>query len=328
MTDKILGIDLSYWNYLSPVQWDLLWTMGVRFVIVRLGYGLSEDKVATTHIANARARGMVVHGYYWADPTSNPLTQAEHFRSLVVKHGVTGAWGDFEQYWSDWAAFDRADWAAVYASRLTPSRLDSFYHTNATKCKAIMPVPFGIYTAQYVVRDYSPQMGLWLGEYKLWIANYVKYFTAWITLFQSLGIGYPLTTMTDTILPKLTNPQMPAGTTQWKIWQFITSTNFKGLPTQLDFNATYDAATFTEIFGEQPLPPPPSPIGDVLSQYKVIRCGYLTVRETPSSTAKAVKWLILGTIVKVIGWNTTKTWAQIDSGWVSAYYLEAVNNSI
>ena len=48
----------------------------------------------------------------------------------------------------------------------------------------------------------------------------------------------------------------------------------------------------------------------------------------PVNSSKAVKWLLLGTIVKVIGWNTAKTWAQIDSGWVSAYYLEAVNNSI
>ena len=325
--DKVLGIDLSYWNRLTATQWDLLVQMGVRFVIVRLGFGMNPDSMAATHVADAKAHGMVVHGYHWSDPLINPVSQADFFKSLVIKHGVTGAWGDFEQYWSDWAAFERGDWAAVYASRLSPATLDTFYHTNAARCKAVMPVPYGIYTAQYVVKDYSPQMGLWLGDYRLWIANYVKYFNVWIALLKSLGLNYPLSYMADKMLPALTNPWMPAGTTQWKIWQFITSTSFKGLPTQLDFNATYDAATFTEIFGEQ-LPPPPPPPGDVLSQYKVVKCGWLTVRVDPVNSSKAVKWLLLGTIVKVIGWNTAKTWAQIDSGWVSAYYLEAVNNSI
>jgi len=193
-----LAIDVSYYNNLSTTQWDLLATV-LDGVIIRLSFGLSQDSMAQTHINNAKRVGLPYAGYHWVDPTRDFNNQIQLYKTTVAKYRPASMFNDYEQYWSDWAAYMRQDLVTAYATRFSPSQLNSYFkrfHDSATNG---LDIPVGSYSADWFISKYSPEMGNWVTKVNYWEARYFRYYnSAWWTGKQKeLGKDFDIQKMLE-----------------------------------------------------------------------------------------------------------------------------------
>ena len=172
--DKLV-IDVSYYNDLSPEQWDLLATV-VDGVIVRLSFGTNEDSLAQKHIDQCNRLGIPYSGYHWVDPTVNMNRQLDHVVGIVAKFRPLSMLFDYEQYWSDWDAYMRQDLQEAWRTRFTKAQLDSWYSQfNVAVRNRIASIPVGNYSALWFMVDYAPEMQDWIDE-NYFEARYLRYY--------------------------------------------------------------------------------------------------------------------------------------------------------
>jgi hypothetical protein len=179
-----IAIDVSYYNNLNPAQWDLLAKV-LDGVIIRLSYGLSVDTMAQKHIENANRVGLPFAGYHWVDPTRDFNDQINHYRATVEKFGPASMFNDYEQYWQDWAAYMRSDLATAYATRFSPTQLNSYYSRFHEASRSMLNIPVGAYSADWFISKYSPAMGAWVTKENYWEARFLRYYdNAWWSVKQ------------------------------------------------------------------------------------------------------------------------------------------------
>ena len=84
------GIDVSHWQ--GRIDWADVARSGKKFAFIKVTEGTTFlDKKYATYHANARAAGVVVGGYHYAQPNANPgdaIAEAEWFVSnLALTYG-------------------------------------------------------------------------------------------------------------------------------------------------------------------------------------------------------------------------------------------------
>ena len=158
----IKGTDISKWQ--GSVDFVKMKQMGVEFVIIRAGYGETEDPMFTAYINAALMAGLAV-GVYWflyASENAGAKKNADKFEQVIkpYKDKITcGVWADWE-YDSDKKA------GAMTAARRS-DLVDTFCQTMADYgCEA------GIYANQdYIQSKFTSEL---VAKYPLWYARYGK----------------------------------------------------------------------------------------------------------------------------------------------------------
>lgn len=101
-TEEFYGIDLSYHNVLSPEKWDdLVNNKNVRFVILRLMFGMTPDTRFAEHYQNATNRGLIVLVYGFPVDTIDPIAQADAFIQELAKWTVAGVVSNDVEPWNN-----------------------------------------------------------------------------------------------------------------------------------------------------------------------------------------------------------------------------------
>jgi len=167
-----LVIDLSQHNWnLTDAQWDIFGEI-LDGVIIRMSYGRSIDSKAQAHIDQCNRVGLPYICYSWIDPTSDFQGQINTVIAARKQFNPASVILDFEQYWSDWAAWKRQDWAEAYRTRFTPEQLNSYYKKFFTASKTYVGVTIGCYSSDSFMKDYCPAMFDWVPFNNYWRAAY------------------------------------------------------------------------------------------------------------------------------------------------------------
>ena len=82
-TKVLKGCDISYWQ--GSVDFAKMYKAGIRFVIIRAGYGTKADKFFVSYIAGALAAGISV-GVYWFIYASNTQDAEQNAQTLSLIH--------------------------------------------------------------------------------------------------------------------------------------------------------------------------------------------------------------------------------------------------
>lgn len=156
----IEGTDIS--KHQGAVDFMKMKQMGVKFVIIRAGYGETEDKMFTAYINAAIMAGLAV-GVYWfiyAKDNESARKNADKFNQVIkpYKNKITcGTWADWE--------YD-SDKRAGILTVLQRSDLVNIF------CK--MMADYGYEIGIYANKDYiqSKFMTELVAKYPLWYAHY------------------------------------------------------------------------------------------------------------------------------------------------------------
>ena len=183
----MIVIDVSYYQqYLSQKQWDLLSTF-VDGVIIRLVFGTTFDSFAAQAIKECESRGIPWTGYGWVDPTKSIVAQQSKFIEAIQVYKPPSLFNDYEQYWTDWAAYMRQDIVEAKRTKFTSLQLNAYYRTFHNWCKVDLPVPTGNYTARWFIDEFCPEMDDWVWQDTAWEARYLRYYDAvWFTSMKVL----------------------------------------------------------------------------------------------------------------------------------------------
>lgn len=109
-------VDVSEWQPTS-IDWANLKTNGVKAVVVRIGHGVTHDKKAADHIANATKAGLIVHAYHYYEGIDGELQysvnnakslniQPNVYYFLDMEGTIAGSWSSiFESFREQWAGY-------------------------------------------------------------------------------------------------------------------------------------------------------------------------------------------------------------------------------
>jgi hypothetical protein len=101
---------------------------------------------------------------------------------------------DYEQYWQDWSAYMRQDLATAYATRFSPTQLNSYYSKFDEASRRLLNIPVGGYSADWFISKYSPAMINWVTKVNYWEARYLRYYDAvwWKAKQKELGKNFDI----------------------------------------------------------------------------------------------------------------------------------------
>ena len=322
-----LGIDISYYNLLTPNQKAIVKDI-CDFVIVRLSYGLTQDSKAEEQVNWVRAMGLKLGGYHWTDPTRSYISQAAFAKTMVDKFKPDCWYGDFEQYWRDWAAYMRQDLAEAYRTRFTPLQLETWHKQFWTAIEgSIRDIPVGIYSADWYMLKYAPALKPWVITKNYWEARYTRYYDPEVDkLFIGQGEIEPAI-FRDLAFTKLS---IPNGI----IRQFSSYALVKGFALMqgyhLDWNMATDAGYERMFNSEIIIVPPndPPPVAFPAGLFKVTAAA-VWIRSEPSMTGSKVgyRWknetiAVLGIVKDVTGYE----WGKTMFGYIGMSNLAAVED--
>lgn len=158
----INGADISY--HQGAVDFVKMRQMGVKFVIIRAGYGETQDKMFTAYINAALMVGLAV-GVYWfiyAEDTGKSKKNADKFNQVIrpYKDKVTcGVWADWE--------YDSDKKAGALTAAQRSDLVDIFCQTMAGYGYEV-----GVYANQdYIQSKFTSEL---ISKYPLWYARYNK----------------------------------------------------------------------------------------------------------------------------------------------------------
>jgi len=310
------GIDVSFWDAdptrLTTSAWNIIAPL-LDFVIIRIGYGTTYDSAALTHIARAETYNIPYAGYWWVDPTKILSAQIAKIIYRTKELEVCALFNDNEQFWSDWAAIERNDYATALKTKFTDSYLNTYYKNTYDAVKAGLTIPVGNYCAEWFINDYAPSMRPWIGTNNYWQARYYRWYEPiwWAEQQKLLGTNYPAIKLKELASKAiLYNGSI--------IRQFETATNAAGLPHNLDLDVMQNDSEYYRIFKNTiipPPPPPPLPPPPATMLYRVTEG--LRIRQLPSLTSAIIGYLNLGQIVSVseiIDTGVGGIWAKLVSG--------------
>lgn len=294
-----LVIDVSYYNNLSPDQWDLLAPV-LDGVIIRLSFGLTPDTMAQKHIDNANRIGLPYAGYHWVDPTKDLNSQANFLKTMVEKFGPASMFNDYEQYWKDWAAYMRQDLATAYATRYSSSQLNSYYKNFHEVSKNKFNIPVGSYSADWFISKYSPEMGNWVTKENYWEARYFRYYDSawWMAKQKELGKDFEISNMIEIA----EQAKIVKGIGR----QFESYVEVKGFNSNIGYHLDWNVFTdesYYLMFGVDPNQEEPIPVNaDVFVVVsKEVGSQALRLRSKPDTLAGVLAGEIAGTKLKVLG---------------------------
>ena len=316
-----LVIDVSWYQNLTPAQWDLLSAV-LDGVIVRCSFGVTRDTMADDHIAQCKRVGLPYACYHWVDPTRAIGAQVQVLSEAIIALQPASIFLDAEQYWTDWAAYMRQDLATAYASRMIPDALNQYY-SAFYRAMLSCGVPAGNYSADWFMGRYAPAMYDWITTENYWEARYLRYYDSswWAAKQKELGKPLPV----DAMRGIAKDVQVVKGIGR----QFESLVYAQGLPEHLDWNVFTDEG-FARMFGvflpvptDEPAPPvvPDEPTTLPDAEFRVYRVtNTARVREYPVVTSRTVGYKLVGATVGGIP-SASPGWIMLDTG----YYMDARN---
>ena len=162
---KILGVDISEWN--GAVNFNALKAGGVRFVIIRDGYGTShKDTQFENNIKGALAAGMKIGIYHfsYALSESGAKNEANYVISLLkqYKDKITlPVYYDFE--------YDTVSYAKRQGVTLGKAQFNSFTVAFCETIKNAGYTPGTYFNGDYYSRYVDMNQ---IGKYSTWFATY------------------------------------------------------------------------------------------------------------------------------------------------------------
>jgi hypothetical protein len=233
----MIAIDWGGYDYDNLQVENALTLGGCELFISQLG-GAGTPKL----LKRAKAIGYpLTGGYYWNSALKSVVTQVDECSRLIDEVDPDIIILDFEHYWAKWQQYWDAiggllPWAEV--ERMNPQKIsengrlvsDGVY--QRWKGKGFLD-----YSAQWYVNGYCPQASLWLKEKPFHVAAYPDYglkpySLTWDQIkagkFMELKAG--LQNVADY------RPSMPAGMTDWDLWQYSSRIKAPGEYYAYDWN--------------------------------------------------------------------------------------------
>lgn len=162
----IKGLDISKWN--GNIDWDAVKKAGIKFVIIRAGYGTHIDYKFEQNIKGAIDHDMII-GVYWfgyAYNDSMAINEAKICLKTIEKYNKHIALPIFYDY-----EYDSVNYAAKMGVRVN-KRMVSSYTDNFCSVIEKAGYPAGIYTnIDYANRYFSRSV---LDKYHTWIAQWTS----------------------------------------------------------------------------------------------------------------------------------------------------------
>ena len=201
--DYVRGIDVSRWQHPNdgPIDWSQVAGSGIRFVGVKATEGnYSQNKFYPGDVSGAQAAGMYSFAYHFATPNdSSGLVQADYFLNYAnfTPNGKTLRPAvDLE--WNPYTSTN-----ACYDK--TPAQLVAWIQEFVNRVKQRTGLEPIIYTAatwwQQCVGNSTA-----FGAHPLWVASWTE------------------------------TPALPAGWSNWDLWQYSDSTTVPGITGEVDGN--------------------------------------------------------------------------------------------
>lgn len=168
-TDKnayVKGLDVSKWN--GNIDWDAVEKAGIKFVIIRAGYGTHIDYKFKQNIKNAIDHNMII-GVYWfgyAYNDSMAIKEAKICLKTIKEYKNHIALPIFYDY-----EYDSVNYAARMGVRVNKNMVSSYADSF---CSVIKKAGYhtGIYTnIDYANRYFSREV---LDKYHTWIAQWTS----------------------------------------------------------------------------------------------------------------------------------------------------------
>lgn len=242
---QITGIDVS--QFQGVIDWDALKANGVKFAIIRAGYGGGgRDSQFTRNWSEAKRVGIIRQAYHFAYPgRSTGSQQAREFMNIVGKLDA-----------GDSLSLDMED-EIVYGRMLVPSDVDwakEFLETCRGITDGVNPLLY-LNSSLKGRFDWSP---ISKANYGLWIANYGS------------NSGQPSSQSPD-----------PAPWPFWAIWQYTSKGSVGGLsPLDMDIFSGDEAALrkYGSATGVTPSPQPtpapiPQPVVPIANNTYIVKSG-------------------------------------------------------
>lgn len=162
----IKGLDISKWN--GNIDWDAVKKAGIKFVIIRAGYGTHIDYKFEQNIKGAIDHDMII-GVYWfgyAYNDSMAINEAKICLKTIERYNKHIALPIFYDY-----EYDSVNYAARMGVRVN-KRMVSSYTDNFCSVIEKAGYPAGIYTnIDYANRYFSRSV---LDKYHTWIAQWTS----------------------------------------------------------------------------------------------------------------------------------------------------------
>lgn len=184
-----LGCDISY--YQGDIDFTKMKKAGIKFVIIRVGFGQTVDKRFVSYINEAIKAGLKVGIYWFIYASDTYISKLNAIKLMTViepyKDKITcGAWADWE-YDSDRVAgtisvAKRCEIVKAFLDELTSKGYEAGIYSNQDYIKS------GKFTSE-LIASYP----LWFAKYSNIIGEYSKKGKdgqAYLWQFTSSGIGY------------------------------------------------------------------------------------------------------------------------------------------
>lgn len=160
-TVVLKGSDISYWQ--GNIDFVKMYKAGIRFVIIRAGYGTTQDKNFVTYINAAIKAGLMV-GVYWFMYAKNDTAARNNAKKCIEviepykEHIPCMVWADWE-YDSD-----------ANAGAMTSAKRSSLVRVFLSQLQAA-GYQVGIYSNQDYIQSGKFTASL-IADYPLWFARY------------------------------------------------------------------------------------------------------------------------------------------------------------
>jgi hypothetical protein len=184
---KITGplvVDVSDW--VDHLDTQKFIDGGVQSVIV----GFYQDRSGPKPVLSKKSRqhaqavaksGLLLMAYLWDDIILDPVGQADWAAETLLVEGlpVKAIFGDQEQWWTNWSAYNnwRAHQKTVSVSTVPrASAANISWHNEkymATLAGNIPDLPIGLYCNKNFIASYTNnQMDKWISKYLQWPSHY------------------------------------------------------------------------------------------------------------------------------------------------------------
>ncbi len=199
--DYVRGIDVSKWQHDTPIDWSQVAASGIRFVGVKATEGdYGQNTYYPGDMSGAQAAGMYSFAYHFATPNdSSGLVQADYFLNYAnfTPNGKTLRPAvDLE--WNPYTSTNDC-----YDK--TPAQLVAWIQEFVNRVKQRTGVEPIIYTAALWWQECVGNSTAF-GSHPLWVASWTE------------------------------TPALPAGWSNWDLWQYSNKTSVPGITGDVDGN--------------------------------------------------------------------------------------------
>lgn len=205
------GVDVAYPQgklkgkvYVSVLDWKKVFAAGRTFAYIKATQGLTRnDPAAMAHATGAKAAGLKIGYYHFANVNNTPAKEAKHFHDVAK-------------------ALPKADLCPV---------LDIETNNESEKAKAQGVKPLTPIQIQEWIKNYIAAMAA-LGYPKVVIYSYTPFLDANLPANHPFGT-YPLWVAAYNNKPA---PKLPRGWKEYALWQYSGTGKLDGVPVDIDLN--------------------------------------------------------------------------------------------